>query len=511
MDKLSQKAKQGIIWLSVSRVVAKLISLSATILIARLLSPDDFGVVTLAMTIWSFANIVAQMGISSALIYQQKDLPEYTNAAFWFNLTIAVFLTILLLLIQPLLSAFFQNEMLSPILIALSFGFVINSLGTIHSALLTKELEFKKITQIEISVLMLEKASCIGLVLLGFGVWSLVLPNLFFSLPKTLAYWKMSKWQPQLKLDFYYWKGLFRYGKTVFGTDLIRYINFNSDYLLIGKLLGTSALGFYTLAYNLAEWPIHNFIFAVNRVSFPLFAKYQNDLPRLRQLYLKMINKISLIAFPLFTGFFICADLIVPYIYGTKWLPSVLPYKIILGFMLIRSIASLGGRVILAVGRPDIEFKFNLIQMPLLLLGILIGANWGGIVGVAISISVVLSLMSVFFIFLSNKLIHLQFSQLLRVIAPSQLAAFIMGSWLMMSRHYLIPSTLPVPLYLGFILIQGLVVYFMVIFLMFPKSFKLFKNRASRIMYPEHDSFYFTILRKWFQPGSSKSKTAYHR
>jgi O-antigen/teichoic acid export membrane protein len=242
--------------------------------------------------------------------------------------------------------------------------------------------------------------------------------------------------------------------------------------MVIGKLLGAYELGLYTFAYNLANWPVQNIVWVVSRVAFPAFSKLQNDLNKMKEAFLKMTRLLSLISFPLFMGLLAVANELIPFVYGEKWNRSIIPLQIIIGFTLIRSFVSPCGQIVLAKGRPDIAFKFNAFQVPLLLVAVLISVSYG-IVGVAIGMSLVVGLMGLIFLRISIGLINLNLGSILKAIFPALISSSLMLFLVMTLRYILIDLEYKDYQVLLVCVPFGAVIYFLALIVFFRSSFQM--------------------------------------
>lgn len=434
---LGQKIRSGTLWSFIGNALLQFLSLSTTVVLARLLSPQDFGVVAIAMTVWGIIQLFGSMGIGAKLIQQPDDVSRYASAAFWLNITIALCLSILTVIVAPFVASFYKNNLVKPILMVMGLGFFLDSFGTVHSVLLVKELDFKKRTLVDIAINLVTRAITILMAFVGYGVWSLVIPQILSSPIRVFALWKICPWRPNLEFNFLYWKRIFNFGKYILGTDLLRYINLNGDYTIVGRFLGPLELGLYTFAYKLAMFPLENIVGVVYKVSFPAFSMLQNDLNRLREAFLKMTRLLSLISFPLFIGLMAMANELIPAVFGEKWNRSIVPLQIIIGFAMINSFVSPCGQIVLTLERPEIEFKFNLIQAPLLLGGIFIGVKYG-IIGVAVAMSLVIGIMALVFLKLSINLIGLGIKDILNALFPALSSSLIMLIPVLLIRYLLL-------------------------------------------------------------------------
>ena len=380
------------------------------------------------MVIWEMIALLGALGLGSKLIQQQDDVDEYANATFWLNVATAAAIAFIAVMIAPFAAAFYQNPVAERIIQVLAVGFILSAIGNTHATLMSKQMAFKTLSIVDVGLIVLKDVIAIGMVLGGYGFWSLVLPDLFVRPVRIAALWKLVPWRPQLRLGLEYWHDIFSFGKFVLGTTLLRYLNINGDYVVIGKVMGAASLGLYKFAYNLANWPVQNIAWVCSRVTFPAFAQIQNDTKAIQRLYLKFAETLSIVAFPCLTGLLAVSDLLVPLVYGEKWRPAILPLKIIIAFTTVRSVATIGGQILLALNLPSREFKMNAYQILPLFTAVLVGAQFG-ISGVAAGMSVVLSLFAIRFIAITNQAIGLSMRELIRSVMPALVSSG--GMWLL--------------------------------------------------------------------------------
>ncbi|OGW16628.1 MAG: hypothetical protein A3G93_16505 [Nitrospinae bacterium RIFCSPLOWO2_12_FULL_45_22] len=472
---LIAKAKAGTLWMALQEVSFRVLSFGTNIILARLLFPRDFGVVALALVAWEIIRLLGNLGIGAKLIHQQDDIEGYATAAFWLNITLAIILAVLTAIIAPYIALFYSNDLIHHILLLYSAVYIIQSLGSTHLALLNKALAFKKIALVELLITFLSKSIAITMAITGYGVWSLVIPEVILSPLKVLGLWIINPWRPSLALNISYWRDIFVFGFNFLGADLVRYLNINGDYMIIGKLLGEHSLGLYTFAYNLANLPFQAITAVAAKVAFPILSGLQDNLERFREVFLKMTKVVSLVSFPLLIELFIFSDLFVPLIYGNKWEASILPLKIIIGFVLFRTFASPGGQILFAMGRPDILFKFNLGQVPFLLTAVFIGARYG-IVGAAIGMSGVLMVGTLVLLYISLRPIGLSLRTPFQAIFPAAASSGLTALSLGLLKGIFLTAGLQNYLILISLMPLGFVIYLIALSLFFRDDFKFLRN-----------------------------------
>lgn len=453
---LKKKTIWGLFWAFLSQF-GKLISQFIIIsILAHLLSPENFGLIAMATVFTEFALIFVDMGIGSALIQKQDAKEEHYCAAFWFNILVGLILMLLMMLSSPLIAKFYKQPQLQPILMALSLNFVLSSFNVVQQSLLMKEMEFKKLAIRDIGAAILSGGLGIYLAFNGFGVWSLVVQLLSATFLNSILLWGLSSWRPRLLFSLSSIKDIASFGGNLTGFTVINYFSRNIDKLLIGKFLGSSPLGLYSLAYRLMLYPLQNISWVVARVSFPVFSKVQNELDKVRNFYLRQIKAISLITFPLMGCLFVLAPEFVIVVLGTKWNPIITPLRIFCLCGMSQSIGTTVGPIYMSQGRADILFKLQFFGTGLTVVAILVGFKWG-IIGVSVCYTLFSIIWNNFNFFVINKLIGLKNSNFYLQLKKSCLITFTVALIVAIVKIFATPSSL---LSLCITMCVGLSVYF---------------------------------------------------
>jgi len=409
---LRTQAISGVKWSGVSMGVVTALQFITLAVLARLLSPSDFGLMGMIMVVIGFAQAFADMGLSNAII-QKQDVPgSHLSSFFWINVLVGTLLFVCILLIRPLAVIYFKQPILSNYLIFAAFIFLITPVGQIFRTLLRKELKFKALSKIEIAGTVAYSVSTISLAVAKFGVLSLIFGQLIRSLFTVgILFFAFRKiWLPRFHFSIKEIKSYLSFGAFQMGERAVNYLSANIDYIIIGRFLGASALGFYTLAYRIMTVPLAKINPVITKVAFPAFSKIQDDNSRMRRGYCKVINYISMLSFPVLAGMLVVAPEFIRLVYGAKWEPSIIVLQI---FCLVGIFKSLGnpiGSVLLAKGRADIGFYWDVFAVIIISVAVIIGVNWG-IVGVAVVILILQ--IPCFFIIqpIVNRLIELKFSE----------------------------------------------------------------------------------------------------
>ena len=425
-ENLKDRAVNGVLWTGASKFLTQALLILVTVILARLLSPDDFGLVGMAAIITVAVAMVNDRGLGTAII-QKKDIQEtHLSSIFWTSIVFGLLLFAISSASGGLFALFFKNNLVSSIITFMALGFVIGGFGIVHKALLFRQLKFKTLAIIEICALFGYGLVAITMALSGFGVWSLVWSALLKDAIIVILLWLMKKWRPRLLFHWSSLRQVLGFSANVLGTDIMLYVNSNVDYLLIGRLLGAAPLGFYSLALNMVKMPVQRLSGVVSKVAFPAFAAVQDDLVRFRSGFLKSILFISFVTFPLLVGLMILAPELVAVLMGVKWLPMVLPLQILCPVGILKSVGTTRGAVLTACGRADIEFRWNLAYLLPLVAVIYFGAQFG-LVGVAIGFTTLYVITFPIIQAITNAQIKLSAGEYILALLPAAVASSAMA------------------------------------------------------------------------------------
>lgn len=436
---LKQKTIKGLTWSFASQFGKQASLFIITAILARLLSPDDFGLLGMATVFTGFVQMINEEGISGALIQNQKLGEKHYSSVFWLNIFVGALLMLLMTFLSPLIAAFYRKPELSPILMLISLNFITASFVVVQRALFTKELDFKKLAIAETIAVIASGIVAIVLAYKGYGVYSLVYQILILTLINMLALWMLSNWRPKFTFEIEAIKDIFHFSIHMTGFNILNYIARNIDYLLIGKFLGAEPLGYYTLAYKLMLYPLQSISWTIGRVMFPAFSKIQHDLAKVRENYLKMIKAISLITFPMMFGLFAVAPEFIRVVYGPKWEPVILLIQILCFCGLVQSIGTTVGTIYQSQGRADLQFKLSAIYAAMASSSIAVGLQWG-LVGVALSYSIFSIIWTHFSMFIVAKIIRIRYKLFYAQLLTAFVFSFVMLLGTFITKSFLYRS-----------------------------------------------------------------------
>jgi O-antigen/teichoic acid export membrane protein len=427
---IGKAARQGGLWSVISYSVTKVAGFASSIVLARLLMPEHFGLIGMVNTVLGLVQMFGNCGIGFALIHQRKDVKEYANTTYWLDIAAGVILLVAANACVPLAINYYSEPAIRYLLVVSSINFIISPLGGTMSALMARDLRFKDNARINLAGGIITSALTIAMALCGAGVWSFVFPTIVSNIAIVIMRWRACSWRPSIRVKWSLSKKLIGFGWKMFAAQIFEYINQNADYILIGRMLGGKQLGLYVFAYNLGIWVVQNVSTTIGSIAFPTFASVQNEPEHAKKLFLKLIRMIALIGFPIVALQWAMAPLYIGTIYGQKWLPSVFAFQLIAVYGIGRAVCQPGGTLISAVGRPDINLKISACATPILLTAILIGSRYG-INGVAGATAVAHGLFVWLYIFVPFRILKWRLSDAFGSLAPaffsSVFAAFGVG------------------------------------------------------------------------------------
>ncbi|MGZ9897679.1 MOP flippase family protein [Shewanella gaetbuli] len=389
---LKKKAISGIKWTSLSSVIVALVQIFQVVILARYLSPSDFGLMAIVSVVIGFSALFMDMGVSSAIIHRQDISIKQLSSLYWLNLGAGLFFTMVIFLIAPLISTFYGESSLTNLIRLLSFTFIISAIGNQYRILYQKNLEFNHLAKVEIFSAIVGLLVAIFFSVKGFGVYSLVYATLSKLVLENSLFlvFGLKKHKPTWYYNYSEIKSMIGFGMFQMGERSMNYFNSQFDTILIGKLLGPESLGIYTIAKTLVMKPAQIINPVITRVTFPVMARVQNDDKHLRNIYLKTINYLCSINGPIYIAIAILAEPIVLLFFGIKWLAAVSIVQILSCYFIFRSIGNPIGALQLAKGRADLGFYWNGILFFFYPAAIYLGSFYG-LEGVAYSL-VILSL-----------------------------------------------------------------------------------------------------------------------
>lgn len=335
-----------------TRLIVNLLGIISSLILVRILSPADFGVAAIAMSIYAFISLFGEFGFNTALIQKNTPVKSDYDAAFTINFIFGIIASLSMLLTSQQLSVFFNEPRLEPVFYVLASLFFINGCKNIKIVDFQINMDFAKELRLQVLPKILSFFLTLFLAYKLQSYWALVYGSIFLSLINIVFSYFMIPYKPTFTLKGS--KALFNYSKWLMLNNFFFYINNKSIDLLVGKLISTSAAGIYNISKEMATLPSTEIAAPINKASFPAYSKEKNNPEQLRELFYKTTSMITIIALPASMGLFMTADYFVPVVLGEQWLDAIPVVQLLSVFAFFSSISSNNGYVFLAIGKPKI-------------------------------------------------------------------------------------------------------------------------------------------------------------
>lgn len=426
---LKRKAVSGMLWSSFQKFGTMGISFVSNIILARLLTPEDYGCIGMLMIFILVANTFIDGGFGSALIQKKEPTQEDYSTIFYWNLFLSVVLYFALFASAPLIARFYNLPLLSSVLQVQGLVLILNSLSIIQQNRLRKQLLFKKLATVGIISALLSLAITIYLACLGWGVWALVAQQLLMSGFNTVLYWIVGKWNPSFVFSRQSFKELFGFGGFILLSNMINTLCNNVQGLLIGKFFSPVTMGLYAQARKLEEVASTSFSSVVDQVSYPVLSSVQNDKQIMIGVLRRLVMSLAYICFPMMILLILIGDSLIILLYSAKWIECVPYFRILCIAGIAICLQGVNYSAVAAIGKSRELFKWTIIKrlvgLCLIVLGFsffeIEGLLWGMVIG-----SFVIYLMNGYLVsqYIGYRL-GAQFKDLLPIILVAVWSAFV--------------------------------------------------------------------------------------
>jgi O-antigen/teichoic acid export membrane protein len=365
-SELSLITIQGTIWTFMAKYVGKPVAFISTLLLVRLLSPEDFGIAAYSHAVISFLNPVSTFGLDLAIVFHRED-DDTANTAFWMGLGFGLGLFALVWLFAPIASLLFPDPRAVDATRVLALAFPLSALGRVHASLLEKQLSFRKQTPPALMNAVGKGLVSVGLAALGLGVWALIWGEIAAIVIGVITYWIVLPWRPAFRFSRLQAWSIFTYGGPMVVANWFGSFMSNAHQFLIGHYLGTALLGVYNIAYRIPNLLVMDLSRVQNKVLFPLYVKYQDDIPSQRSALLQTLRQVALLVVPASLGLALIAEPFVVTFLSEEWNQTIPVMRAISVYALIYALERLANALLRAQGRLKI-FMFLMTLQALLLL-----------------------------------------------------------------------------------------------------------------------------------------------
>lgn len=374
---LKNQARSGMVWTFAQQFGNQIVGFGVSLVLARILMPEEFGLIGMIAIFISVGQTLVQSGLTQSLIRApQLENADYSTV-FYYNLLSGFVIYFLIYLAAPLIADFYDQPILTSLTRLYCIVFIINGFSAVQQARFTRNLNFKIQTIIALPATLIGGAVGIAMAYLDYGVWSLVWSQLIISFVGALLFWYYSSWRPELTFSRKLFKKHFGYGFKLAASGLLDTLFNNAYLIIIGKFFAPAQVGFYTRAETMKQLPVKNLSSALDKVTFPLFSKIQNDDIRLKDIYSRLMKIVLIIIAPTMVLLAVIAEPLFRFLFTEKWLPAVPYFQILSVVGILYPINAYNLNILKVKGRSDLFLKLEIIKKIIITLVIIATIPFG--------------------------------------------------------------------------------------------------------------------------------------
>jgi polysaccharide transporter, PST family len=426
-DQLRGRVLSGLAWKAGSQILLQGSRVVVALILARLLSPHDFGLAAMALALSNAVYLLTDLGLGAALVQRPVLTDLDRSTVFWTSLGAGVVLTCVGIAVSGPIASFFGEPEVRWLFIALSFSFLITSLATIQTALLVRDMDFRGLEFRQIGGTLAGGAVGIAVAARGHGAWALITQQLTALTLSTVLLWGVSSWRPSVAYSRKSLRELGGFGANVFGTRLLIYLQRNADSLVIGRFLGATSLGLYTISSNVILLPFKQVAGPIQEVFYPAFSRMQDDVARLSSVWIRINRLVGAVTLPSLLGLIVVAPDFVPVVLGRRWDSAVPVIQILAWAGALQSLQRLNSGILQARNRTGTLLRYSLVAAAGSVTALFAGLPWG-IVGVAVACAIATSIVEPYYWWLTARALDLSLGAFLRSLSGVLQAALAMAA-----------------------------------------------------------------------------------
>ena len=414
-------------WAGMSEVGLSVLGIVRSVVLARLLTPDIFGVMALAMVVVRAIETYTRPGVAQALIASKQDFEKARNTAFTMLVARGFLQAALLAGVAPWIGDFYESPQLPLMLQVLAGVFILTGFRNINTIARQRELEFRSLTYLTQVSAIVGTIATIAVAWWLRSVWALVVGQLIGAILRSVLSYVFVPGRPRFEFDREIARDLARYGKFITGSSILLFTATEIDSAVIGKVLGHAELGYYAVAFAIVQISTTQLAKVAAGIMMPAYSKLQSDIPALRNAYLRTLELVMFAVLPASLGLVLLAEPLVRVVYGEKWLLAAVPLQLLAGFGLFRSMAAFTGYLFEGIGQPKVAFTMAGVRLALLLPLIVPAAMYYGLAGVAITVTAGMAAQWIVGLCYLHKRLDIGFGKILRTMWQPVWTAALMG------------------------------------------------------------------------------------
>jgi O-antigen/teichoic acid export membrane protein len=429
----------GVRWKLLSMGYSQIVRLVSAVVIAHALTPHEYGLAGLALVLTALVVIFSDLAFGTALIQRWRVTEGHRSSVFWLTTAAGLVFTLVGIALSGPAASFYDEPRLRGLFAVLSLSFFLTSLGATHYALLTRDMAYRQLELRQIGVVTVGALVGISCAVAGLGAWAIVSQQLALAAASTLFVWAFSHWHPRFRVSLTALRELARFSWNIFSQRMVAYADQNVASLVIGRTLGASALGTFTIGFNVMLAPLARVAYPMQDVLFPALTRLQDDPERLANAWIRALRLVAAVTTPAMLGVIVVAPEFVHVMLGPQWLGSVVIIQILAWVGLHQSLQSLNSIVLQSRDRTGDLLRWSLLSLAVDVGAVVIGLHWG-VVGVAAAIAVGTTLIAPVYLVMTTRCIGLSPWKVLHALAGVIEASALMAAGVWVARQGLLAA-----------------------------------------------------------------------
>jgi O-antigen/teichoic acid export membrane protein len=427
------RVMRGVAWKTVSAVFLQVSRLAVGITLARLLAPHDFGVAGMVLVVSGLVAIFSDLALGSALVQREALSEADRSTVYWTSAGVGLAFTFIGLALAGPAASFYGEPEVKPLFAAFSVTFFVTALSSVQVALLSREMNFRSLELRQMLSYVAGAIVGIGAALKGYGAWAIIGQQITIAVVSTVLLTVLSRWRPRFTYSLTSLRGMAGFSLRVFATRILFYGNRNLDNILIGRFIGSAALGAYALAYNVMLMPFSNIASPIQEVLFPAFSRMQHDIRRMANAWLRVNRLVGAISIPALAGLIVVAPDFVDVVLGKRWHSAIPVIQILSWVGLLQSLQRLNSSILEALNRTRELLRYSIIVFVASLVAFVGGLHWG-VVGVATGYAISSTIVEPYYTWLTARAVELRLRDFLASFRGIVEAAVLMSAGVLVVR-----------------------------------------------------------------------------
>jgi O-antigen/teichoic acid export membrane protein len=455
---LRARVLRGLVWVAATQAGGHITRALVAIFIARLLTPSEYGLAALALVFASLVMVFSDLALGAALIQRKTLSAVDRDTAFWTTLAAGVVFSVAGAVLSGPIASLYGEPDAQPLLFVLSLSFVVSALGATQQNLMLRDMDFRRVEVLPMIGGLVGGGAAVVAAVYGAGAWAIIVQQVVAVVVTTLLAWKRSLWRPRLAFSGASLRDLGGFSAYMLGQRMLWYLQANGDRFLIGRFLGTSALGVYAVAYNTMLVPASKLGGPLQRVFSPAFSRIQDETERIAATWARVARLLAAVSLPALGGLVVVAPDFVPLVLGTQWTSAVPVIQILAWVGIVQALQAINMDILLARGRSKTMFRFAIVATSSHMVAFAVGLEWG-IVGVAVAYSVSTTLVEPAQTVLAARALNVSPMVFVRAIAGVFAAAAGMCLGVLALRQGLVDAGVAAELRLVLCIVTGAAIY----------------------------------------------------